>query len=151
MQPAGMTPSENGMQLTEHFEQCRLAAYLDDGGVPTIGWGHTYGVHLGDVCSQEQADQWLRSDYRVATVSVRSLVRVDLTQGEFDALCDFVFNLGVGNFSSSTLLRKLNGGDYAGAAAEFDRWDHVAGKVAQGLLVRRETEVNLWGEPDADR
>lgn len=143
--PLELSPSENGLHLTEHFEECRLEAYPDAGGVPTIGWGHTAGVHLGDVCTQQQADDWLQGDYAVAVRCVRYMVRVPLTQGEFDALCDFVFNLGCGAFGGSTLRGLLNSGNYSGAAAELVKWDHAAGKVMQGLLLRREAELDLWG------
>lgn len=156
--------SQNGLHLTEHFEQCRLVAYQDDKGVWTIGWGHTYSVKPNDTCTQAQADSWLLSDVEVSAYVVNSLVRVALSQGEFDALVDFVFNLGSGNFAHSTLLRLLNQGNFAAAATEFDRWDKITVKdkwghptavILQGLLKRRETEtqnftgsvgdIDLWG------
>lgn len=136
-----MQPSNDGLHLTKQFEQCRLVAYLDSGNVPTIGWGHTYNVHLGLTCTQGEADQWLMEDYGHVVSIVNGLVTVPVTQDEFDALCDFVFNLGSSNFAHSTLLHLLNSGNYSGAASEFDRWDHVAGKVCQGLLRRREEET----------
>lgn len=139
-----MIPSENGLHLTKQFESCRLVAYDDLGGIPTIGWGHTYNVHLGMTCTQMDADLWLTEDYESAVNAVNGLVTVALTQGEFDALCDFVFNLGSSNFAHSTLLRLLNSGNYAEAAMEFDKWDHVAGKVCQGLLRRRKAEEKLF-------
>lgn len=136
-----MKPSNNGLHLVKEFESCKLVAYDDLGGIPTIGWGHTYGVHLGMTCTQADADGWLQEDYGHAVSTVNGLVIVELTQGEFDALCDFVFNLGSTNFAHSSLLRLLNSGNYSAAALEFDKWDHVAGKVCQGLLRRREEET----------
>jgi len=143
--------SEAGMKLTEEFEGCRLVSYLDSVGVPTIGYGHTSGVHLGMSCTQEQADAWLREDISLAIQSVNVLCRVPLTQGEFDALVDFDFNLGRGALGGSTLLRLLNAGDYAGAAAQFERWDMAGGKHMAGLLRRRHAEESEFRDGMADQ
>lgn len=139
-----MTYSQDGMHLTESFESCRLTAYLDSVGVPTIGWGHTSGVKIGMTCTQEQADQWLQEDVQSAVNAVNTMVKVQLTQQEFDALVDFTFNLGSGNLQHSTLLRLLNAGDYGGAAAEFDKWDRAGGQAMAGLLRRRQSEEDLF-------
>lgn len=115
-----------------------MEAYLDSVGVPTIGYGHTRGVKMGDVCTREEAEQFLREDVSLCESCVNSHVTfLQLTQGEFDALVDFCFNLGCGALASSTLLKKLNTGDVAGAAGEFEKWDHAGGKVLAGLLRRR--------------
>ena len=135
-----MVYSKTGVALTERFESCRLVAYSDSKGIPTIGWGHTAGVSLGDTCTQEQADSWLLNDIQTAANDVNRLVKVPLTQGEFDALTDFCYNAGGGNFATSTMLKLLNAGDFAGAAAQFDLWDHAGGVVIAGLLRRREAE-----------
>ena len=137
--------SLSGLHLTEQFESCRLVAYLDTKGVPTIGWGHTNGVQLGDTCTQAQADAWLTEDVQWAANYTNWSVTTQLTQPEFDAVVDFVFNVGSGNFHSSTMLRLLNAGDFAGAAGEFEKWDLSSGQVVAGLLRRRiaeETEFN---------
>src|SRR5260370_13856260 len=133
--------SKMGLRLTEQFEGCRLAAYQDVRGVWTIGYGHTANVKEGMVCTQEQAAVWLDSDEKWAEKIVQKLVHVRLTQGEFDALVDFIFNVGSGNFLNSTMLKKLNAGDYAGAADEFEKWDHAGSKVIPGLLRRRVSEA----------
>jgi lysozyme len=147
-----MTYSKDGLHLTESFEGIRLTAYPDPGtgGEPwTIGYGHTGNDVCGSTtCTQEQAEAWLLQDVQKAAAAVNDLVQVDLTQNEFDALVDFVFNLGVGNFKSSTLLRKINAGDMDGAAAEFDKWDRAAGKVMAGLLRRRQAETDLFNQED---
>lgn len=140
MNPA-MVYSKNGLHLTEGFEQCRLLAYPDVGGVWTIAFGHTAGVYRGMTCTKLQAIQWLLDDLRNSESFVNRVVTVVLTQDEFDALVDFVFNVGSGRFLNSTLLRLLNLGNYLGAANEFDKWDHVAGKVVGGLLRRRKIET----------
>lgn len=126
-----------GAALTKRFESCRLTAYQDQVGVWTIGWGHTFNVHQGMMCSQEQADAWLVEDYTASEDDVNTHVTVPLTQGQFDALVDFAFNLGRGALNNSTLLKDLNAGDYHAAAEEFEKWDHAGGKVVAGLLRRR--------------
>ena len=137
-----MTYSKSGLALTEQFEGCRLVAYFDQTGRPTIGYGHTSGVLMGDTCTEAQADAWLAQDISWAVNAVNRLVTVALTQPEFDALVDFVFNAGVGNFASSTMLRLLNQGQFVLDSAEFDKWDHAGGQVVAGLLRRRQAETN---------
>ncbi len=137
-----MIYSKSGLQLTESFEGCRLTAYQDVKGVWTIGVGHTGpDVYEGLIITQDQADAWLLQDVQNAVNHVNSLVTVQLTQPEFDALVDFCFNVGCGAFAGSTMLKLLNAGDYAGAADQFERWDKSGGQVIAGLLRRRQTEV----------
>ena len=97
----------------------RLTAYLDSKGIPTIGWGHIDGVRLGMTCSIEQAQAWFDEDTAWAVNAVNTLVRVPLAPAQADALISLVFNIGAGAFKTSTLLRKLNNGDFAGAAEQF--------------------------------
>jgi lysozyme len=134
--------SLSGQQLTEKFEGFRSDSYQDQVGVWTIGYGHIRGVTEGMTCTQEQALAWLDEDMARCVADVNQYVTVPLTQGEFDALCDFAFNLGDGSLNNSTLLRELNDGDYRGAAAQFEVWDHAGGKVVAGLLRRRIAEEN---------
>ena len=137
--------SKNGLHLTEQFEGCKLNAYPDPGtgGAPwTIGYGHTGpDVHPGLTITQEQAEELLMQDTQKAAAAVNAKVTGDITQEEFDALVDFVFNCGAGNFAASTLLKKVNAGDIHGAAAEFEKWDMAAGKQMAGLLRRRHAEA----------
>lgn len=147
-----MTYSEDGLTLTKSFEGCRLKAYQDQGGVWTIGYGHTQYVNAGQTCSQELADAWLQTDLMSSANGVAIMVKVPLTQGQFDALVDFCFNLGRDPLRTSTLLRKLNSGDYGGAAEEFLKWDKVRinGVLtpAKGLTRRRAAEKSLFeGKP----
>lgn len=135
-----MSYSKAGRTLTERFEGCRLESYLDIGGVWTIGYGHTKGVHAGMTCTQAQADLWLIQDTQDAVYDVNKLVTINLNQNEFDALCDFVFNLGAGSFEHSTLLADLNAGHIDAAENQFELWDHDSGKVVAGLLRRRMAE-----------
>ncbi|MEM5294257.1 lysozyme [Burkholderia sp. JPY481] len=139
-----MKYSQDGLHLTEQFEGFRDTAYQDEGGIWTIGYGHTVAVHPGMVCTQEQAIDWLMDDVSAAENAVNLLVKVGLTQDEFDALVDFTFNCGIGNFQRSTLLAKLNTNDIQGAIDEFEKWDQCDGKVVAGLLRRRNAERALF-------
>lgn len=143
-----MEPSENCYNLIRSKEGLSLRAYPDPGtgGAPwTIGYGHTGPeVHPGMVITREEADNLLRQDAEKVSAQVQNMVTAPLTQNEFDALVCFVYNVGIGNFAKSTMLKKLNAGDYAGAAAEFPKWDKAAGKVMPGLLARREAEEGLF-------
>lgn len=142
-----MKYSLNGQHVTQRFEADggpKLESYQDSRGIWTIAWGHTKGVVAGIVCTLVQAKAWLVEDLQWAENEVNKLVRVSLTQGEFDALVDFTFNCGAGNFDHSSLLVLVNAGDMKAAALEFDKWDHCAGKVVAGLLRRREAETALF-------
>lgn len=138
-----MRTSDEGLAAIMDREGLKLHAYPDPatGGEPwTIGVGHTGGVKQGDTCTREEAIDWLRQDAVTAEKCINNSVRVVLTQNQFDALVSFVFNVGCGNFRSSTLLRKLNEGDDLAAADQFAVWNKAAGKVMAGLTNRRESE-----------
>ncbi len=139
-----MRLSEAGLRLVEQSEGLRTNAYPDSCGVWTIGYGHTLGVRPGDRCDEAQAAAWLVEDVAAAEAAVARQIAVPLGQGQFDALVDFVFNLGEGALQGSTLRCKLNAGDYAGAAAEFPRWCHAGGAVLPGLATRRARERALF-------
>lgn len=139
-----MNYSKDGMALTEYFEGFRSEAYLDQGGVPTIGFGHTLGVHMGMTCTQEEANAWLLEDVKWAANAVNLYVKVGITQEQFDALTDFCFNVGITNFKNSSMLAYLNTNQLEAAIAEFDKWDHVGGQVVAGLLRRRDAETALF-------
>lgn len=139
-----MKYSKQGVRLTEDFEGDRLVAYQDSVGVWTIGSGHTKGVTEGMTCTRDQADTWLLEDVAEAEAAVNRLVKIALSQEEFDALVDFVFNLGAANFAASTLLKKLNARDIQGAIDEFVKWDRAGGVEVAGLLRRRKAEAALF-------
>ncbi len=139
-----MKYSKRGLKLTGDFEGCKLTAYMDQAGIWTIGFGHTHGVHQGMTCTQEQADAWLLEDVQDAVDGVNHLVKVKLAQSQFDAIVDFVYNLGVGNLSKSTLLRLVNKGDFQGAANEFEKWNKAGGIARAGLTRRRLAEKELF-------
>ncbi len=136
--------SRAGLGLVKTFEGCKLTAYLCPAGVPTIGYGRTTGVKLGQKITQAQADAWVVREYDEFEARVRRIVQVPLTANQLGALTSFAYNLGSGALASSTLLRLLNGGDYAGAAAQFGRWNKAGGKVLAGLTKRRAAEAALF-------
>lgn len=144
-----MQTSDKGIALIKQFEGCKLTAYQDSVGVWTIGYGWTQPVdgkpiRAGMTIKQETADRLLKTGLVSYESDVSRLVKVGLTQGQFDALVSFTYNLGARSLSTSTLLRKLNSGDYAGAADEFLRWNKAGGKVLNGLTRRREAERALF-------
>ncbi len=140
-----LTYGKDGLSLTEQFEGCVLTAYRDQVGVLTIGYGHTGpDVHPGLCIAQEQAEQLLAKDVQNAAACVNRTVAIALNQDEFDALVDFVFNLGTGAFEGSTLLKELNANNMTAAASQFDAWDRAGGAVVAGLLRRRQAEAQLF-------
>lgn len=139
-----MNISAAGIELLKGHEGLRLRAYLDTGGVPTIGYGHTKGVKMGDTCTKEQAINWLVDDAASAVADVIRLVTVPLNQNQFDALVSFVYNIGGDAFAKSTMLRHLNHGDYSIAAGQFSRWVYDNGYVINGLVLRRADERALF-------
>lgn len=146
-----MKLSRAGKALIQSYESCRLEAYPDPGsldGKPwTIGWGHTVGVNKGDVCTQEQADQWFEEDISIYEKGITRLVTAKLSQNKFDSLVSFVYNIGLGAFEKSTLLRLLNESNYMGASEQFKRWVLGSnGKPLLGLIRRREAERKLFME-----
>ncbi|MEH3404125.1 lysozyme [Enterobacter roggenkampii] len=144
-----MQTSDKGISLIKQFEGCKLTAYQDSVGVWTIGYGWTQPVdgkpiRAGMTIKQETAERLLKTGLVSYESDVSRLVKVGLTQGQFDALVSFTYNLGARSLSTSILLRKLNAGDYAGAADEFLRWNKAGGKVLSGLTRRREAERDLF-------
>lgn len=142
-----MTYSQDCFNLAASFEGCKLEAYQDQGGVWTIGRGHTGPeVVEGLVWTQAQADLQFAADLETAAGHVQSLVKVPLTQGQFDALTDFVYNLGAGTLQRSTLLSLLNQKQYAAIPFQIERFEYVGHVKVPGLERRREAEVALWNK-----
>ena len=139
-----MKTSNEGIRQIKRFEGLRLNAYRDCVGVPTIGYGHTQGVKMGDAITEQQAEALLRQDLQPAEAAINTHVKVPLTQGQFDALASFVFNLGSAHFITSTLLGKINAGDKEGAAAEFSQWVHAGGKIISAFVERRAAERDMF-------
>lgn len=126
-----------------------MASYLDANNIPTIGYGHTGpNVKLGDKCSLEQATAYLTDDICSCAVRISALIQPStlssLSQAQFDALVSFAYNVGMGRFQRSTLLKRLNAGDKKGAAQEFLKWNEAAGRALDGLTRRRKAEFAMF-------
>ncbi len=139
-----MKTSGKVIELIKEHESFSSRAYLCPAGKWTIGYGHTGGVKSGDVISKWQAEELLRKDVLTAERAVNRQ-RLPLNQNQFDALVSFTFNVGVGNFQKSTLLRKarVNVNDPS-IAVEFKKWVYGGGKVLPGLVKRRQAEAGLY-------
>jgi len=146
-----MQLSDAGLDLVKRSEGFRSHTYLDVNGFQTIGYGHRIlpSESFPGPIAETQANNLLASDLRVAEQDVVRLVKVPLTQGQFDALVDFCFNLGGGRLACSTLLKVLNGGRYQDAVEQLLRWDLAGGQVNAGLKARRQAECALWNASPA--
>jgi lysozyme len=143
--------SRAGANLVKHFESCmkkagpdRYAAYKCPANVATIGWGTTKGVKMDMVWSLAQCDAAFLKDMHHFEADVKRLVKVQLTQWQYDALVSFCYNVGAGNLANSTLLKKVNAGDFDAAALEFHKWCKAKGKKLDGLVRRRASEALLF-------
>ena len=139
-----MKTSAEGIALIKKFEGLELDSYQCSANVWTLGYGHTQGVAEGDSCSEEAAEIILVNDLKEFETYVNALVDVDLDQNQFDALVAWTFNLGPTNLRTSTLLKKLNAGDYNDVPSEIKRWNRAGGQVLDGLIRRREAEALLF-------
>ena len=151
-----MRMSTAGLDLLTEFEGLRLKAYIDPVGIWTIGYGHTSAagepiVASGLVITKDEAEEILKRDMGQYEEGVRKYVKVNLTQGQFDALTDFAYNAGVGALQKSTLLKKVNAGKFDEVPAEFMKWTKGGGKELPGLVRRRRAEVKLWRGLDTEK
>lgn len=146
-----MTFLETGFDLIRTFEGCKLTTYPDQGGTLTIGWGHTQGVSLGMSISQAQADSWLVQDVAQHETQVRLVLKRELSDSQYTACVCLTYNVGILNFTRSTLLVLLNQGEMALAAEQFPRWCKVDGVPNAGLLRRRLAEQALFLSPPEAR
>lgn len=143
-----MKTSPKGIALIKEFEGLRLRAYLCPGGVWTIGYGHTAGVKSGMVITEAQAEEYLKADL-IAFERYLNGLGLALNQNQFDALVSFIYNVGTGNFSSSTLLRKVRANPQDNSIVEeFLRWVYSKGRVLPGLQRRRLAEMKLYFSND---
>ena len=150
-----MTINQSALDLIKEFEGLRLAAYRDSAGVWTIGYGTTAAAGVGILPGEgmtitaAQAEEYLRRAIDKFAASIRHGITVPLNENQWGALVSLAYNIGPGAFLTSTLLKKLNAGDTAGAADEFLRWNKSKGKVLRGLTRRREAERALFLTPVA--
>jgi len=140
--------------LLKKFEGCKLTAYRCPRGICTIGYGHTNaaGAPLitdNSIITQQQANDILRRDLVQYENSVNKLVKQPLTQHQFDVLVDFVYNEGERNLATSTMLRKINAGQFQDVPSELAKFNKAGGKVLPGLVRRRQAEANWWLAADA--
>ncbi|MFW1966104.1 lysozyme [Acinetobacter guillouiae] len=141
--------SPQGVDLICGFEGLELKAYDDGAGVCTIGYGttiypHGKAVQYGDTCTIEQAKNYMQYDLRRFEQAVTAAVNVPLNQNQFDALVSLSYNIGIGAFKNSTLLKLLKASDYNAASHQFDVWIKAGGKTVQGLVNRRAVEKTLF-------
>lgn len=140
--------SDEGLGLIKSFEGFSSRIYICPAGYPTIGYGHLVRADemefYKDGITVNEGDELLRKDALSAEMAVLKYISVPLSDGEFDSLVSFTFNLGSGALQSSTLRRKLNRGDYAGASGEFKRWVWAGGRKLSGLIRRRRAESNMF-------
>lgn len=142
-----MAVLDHAAPIVKQFEGCKLKAYKCPAGAWTIGYGHTGPeVTEGLVWTQAEADAALQKDMTRALNDARKLIHVGLNDRQMAAIVSFVFNLGIGNFKSSTLLKMLNAHNFAGAVNEFSKWNKGGGVVLPGLVKRREAEAALFRE-----
>ena len=143
-----MKTSPKGIALIKEFEGLRLKAYKCPSGVWTIGYGHTAGVKPGMVISEAQAEEYLMADL-IASEKYLNDLGLALNQNQFDALISFIYNVGTGNFSSSTLLRKVKANPLDNSIMdEFLKWVYSKGRVLPGLQRRRLAEMKLYFSND---
>lgn len=151
-----MKTSDNGRAFITRWEGCYLKAYLCPANVWTIGVGHTAAMGdpkpvMGMKITQEEADAILRRDLGSVERDVTASLKVLVNQRQFDTLVSFVFNVGIGAFRKSTLLKKLNASDYDAVPAELMKWTRAGGRVVQGLVNRRKAEADLWRGAGTDQ
>lgn len=143
-----MKISQKGIDLIKRFERCKLYAYRDSVGIPTIGYGHTKGVKMGMSITQKQADEFLLEDIKPCE-RVLSAMGINYTQNQFDALVSWIFNLGEGKFKGSTMYKRIvaKEKDYR-VTDEMIRWVNAGGKPLLGLKRRRVAEANMFLQKD---
>ncbi len=139
-----MQLSKTGIELLKHFEGCELKAYQDSVGVWTIGYGHTKGIYEGLEITQSEAEKMLVDELPEYEGYISDKVVPMLQQHEFDALVCWVYNLGPTNLSSSTMLKKLNAGEFKEVPFQMKRWDKAGGQPLLGLTRRRNAEALLF-------
>lgn len=142
--PSMLRPSAGCKAFIKRWEELRLKAYQDQGGVWTIGWGHTAGVRMGDLITEEQAESFFKNDISEPMRVLSAEKSIVLYQHEYDALVSFIYNIGPAQWSSSTMRRALKMGRHDLAADEFKRWNKVKGKISRGLVRRRHDEEQMF-------
>lgn len=139
-----MQVSQKGIDLIKKFEGCKLFAYRDSVGVPTIGYGHTKNVKMGMAITLQQAEVFLKEDLKPIEVALNNM-HINFTQNQFDALCSWIFNLGLGNFDSSTMKKRIVSRETdTKITDEMVKWFYANKKPLLGLKRRRVAEANMF-------
>jgi len=138
-----MRCNDKGLAIIRKWESLRLKAYKCSADVWTIGWGHTKGVKQGDVCTIEKANEYFKEDLEEKELQINNL-NLQLTDNEYSALISFIFNIGIGNFTKSTMLRLLKQNKKIEASNEFQKWNKCKGETLDGLTKRRRDERDLF-------
>ena len=148
-----MKTNESGLSLIKSFEGLRLKAYKCPAGVWTIGYGHTgKDVKPGMIITEEQAEEYLRQDLERFEKGVDDLVEVDINENQYSALVSLAYNIGLGNFKKSTLLKLINKGnqnELEAVHSQFKRWVWAGSQILPGLQRRREAEFKLYSTPES--
>lgn len=148
-----MLISNNCVNIVKEFEGFRSKPYKCSAGIPTIGYGSTFYINDEKVSmndspiSIELAEELLMNTLNMFSAKVNNLIKVELNQNQYDAIISFVYNIGVGGFSKSTMLKLINSKDFTNASKQFIRWNKANGKVVNGLTIRRKKEQELFDKP----
>ena len=148
-----MLISNNCVNIVKEFEGFRSKPYKCSAGIPTIGYGSTFYINGEKVSmndspiSIELAEELLMNTLNMFSAKVNNLIKVELNQNQYDAIISFVYNIGVGGFSKSTMLKLINSKDFTNASKQFIRWNKANGKVVNGLTIRRKKEQELFDKP----
>lgn len=139
-----MKLNQDGINLIKSFESCSLKVYKDIRGLNTVGYGHRTDLPEGTVINVQEAETLLENDLSNVCKQLNEYLKIPLSDNQYSALVSFVFNLGIGEFANSTMLKMINAGGINPAAQQFERWDMAGDKVVDGLLRRRLAEKALY-------
>lgn len=145
-----LEPSDDAFNLIKKYEGLRLRAYKCPAGKYTIGYGHTANVKYGDIITVEKAEELLKKDVSFISRELNQVIKIELNQHQFDALVSFTFNVGIGAFTTSTLLKKINSNNLKEVPTQLLRWVYVGKKITKGLVNRRKAEAELFIKPQGD-
>lgn len=146
-----MDCNSDGLNIIKSCEGCRLESYLDQGGVPTIGWGQTGPFVTIDMeITQNQADMWLSQQVQFVSAALSRMIKSSINNNQFSALVSLAYNIGTGNFSSSSALALINENMLSEVPHAISLWNKVNGAIDEGLVNRRNAEIGLFNKPVQD-
>lgn len=139
-----MQIDSSGLNILKGLEKCALKAYWDVNGWAIAYGNHVPGLTAKSTCTVDEAEEYLQNACESVSNSLSNLIKVKLSQGQFNALVIFAYNIGLSAFENSTLLSRLNAGNFACVPSELRRWNKSGGKVCPALVARREKEIEIW-------